>query len=227
MWKRVELYKATALESFDEPQRELAAVPEGAAVQHDAPLQLRAVIGREVLSPDEETRTLLRFVDGGAAITRSEHGAGAAWVVGLFPGLEYSAPLRTARYDMSRDLEKARREFIALPCRGRVRPVVDCDHPAIEGVLLRNKATGKLAVTLMNWNYRIAEPAAKNAEPTVEFAPRENVKLRIRGTGPVASVRSAASGATLAATHANEVLSLTLPRLDEGDVLLFDAAPAK
>ena len=226
MWKRVELYKATSLESFDESARQIAAVPEAAAVRLDAPVkaELGPIVGREVLMPAEGTETLARFADGGAAVTRSKHGAGTVWVVGLFPGLEYSAPLRTARYDMSRDLSPARRQFITLPCQGRVRPVVDCDDPAVEGVLLRNDATGKLAVTLMNWTYRVAEPkgGAWDAKPTVELVPRENVKLRIRGTGKIASVLSVATGKAVATVYANDLLTLTLPRLDEGDVLLLE-----
>ena len=226
MWKRVELYKGTALESFDEAARQIAAVPDSAAVQLDTPgkSEFGPIVGREVLAPAEGTETLARFADGRTAITRSKHGAGTVWVVGLFPGLEYSAPLRTAYYDMSRDLSQMRRKFIKLPCQGRVRPVVDCDDPAVEGALLRNNATGKLAVALMNWTYRVAEPkdSVMGAKPMVELVPRENLKLRIRGTGKIASVRSAAMGETLAATYAEDVLTLTLPRLGEGDVLLLD-----
>jgi hypothetical protein len=226
MWKRVELYKATALESFDEAARQIAAVPAAAKVRLDAPVQaeLGPIVGREVLVPAEGTETLARFADGGAAITRHKHGAGTVWVVGLFPGLEYSAPLRSARYDMGRDLRQTLRQFVTLPCQGRVRPVVHCDDPAVEGVLLRNDATGKLAVTLMNWTYRAAESndGAKSANPTVQLVPRANVKLRIRGTGEIANVRSVATAQAVAANYAEDELTLTLPRLDEGEVLLLE-----
>lgn len=226
MWKRVELYKATYLESYDEASRQITAVPEASTVQFDAPVKakLGPVVGREVLMPAENTEVLARFADGGAAVTRSKHGAGTTWVVGLFPGLEYSVPLRAARYNMSRDLSQTRRQFITLPCQGLVRPVVGCNHATVEGVLLRNNATGKLAVTLMNWAYRVAEPKGglPNSKPGVELVPCENVELRIRGTGKVTSIRSAATGESLAATYANDELTLRLPRLEEGDVLLLD-----
>lgn len=226
MWKRVELYRATSLESYDEAARRIAEVPDAAAVQLDAPVEaeLGPVVGREVLLPAEGTEVLAKFADGGAAVTRSKHGAGTAWVVGLFPGLEYSAPLRAARYDMSKDLSLARRQFVTLPCQGLVRPVVDCNYATVEGLLLKNHATGKLAVTLMNWTYRIAEAEGgrPGLKPGVELVPCENVKLRIRGTGKIATVRSAATGESLPATFANDQLTLTLPRLDEGDVLLLD-----
>jgi hypothetical protein len=47
-------------------------------------------------------------------------------------------------------------------------------------------------------------------------------RLRIRGAGKITKFRSAATGKRLAARYANDELSLTLPRLDEGDVLLLD-----
>ena len=52
--------------------------------------------------------------------------------------------------------------------------------------------------------------------------PRRNLRLRIRGTGKITEIRSVATGKTLAASYAGDELSLTLPRLDEGDVLLLD-----
>jgi hypothetical protein len=48
------------------------------------------------------------------------------------------------------------------------------------------------------------------------------VKLRIRGTGEIVNVRSVATGQAIAASYAKDELTLTLPRLDEGDVLLLD-----
>ena len=207
MWWRVELYKATALELFGDVSRQIAAVPEMAAVRIDAPLndKLEPIVGREILTPAEGTETLARFADGGAAVTRHKYGAGTVWVVGLFPGLEYSAPLRAARYDMSRDLSQMRRSFITLPCQGRVWPIVDCDDAAVEGVLLRNDKTGKLAVTLMNWTYRVADAngGGTGAKPTIEFVPRRNLRLRIRGTGKITEIRSVATGKTLAASYAD------------------------
>jgi hypothetical protein len=226
IWKRVEIYKGTTVESFDEPDRQIADVPDGATVRLQAtpPSELEPIIGREVLLPAENTETLGRFADGSAAVTRCKHGAGTVWVVGLFPGLEYSVPLRAAAYDMSRDLTAARRQFITLPCQGRVRPVVDCDRATVEGVLLRNTATGKLAVTLMNWAYRVAgrEDGSRDTKPAVELVPCENLELRIRGTGKIASVRSASTGKSVEAMYEKDELTLTLPHLEEGDVLLLD-----
>jgi hypothetical protein len=226
MWKRVELYKGTSLESYDEPARQIAEVPDAAAVKLNAPVkaELGPIVGREVLMPAEGTEIVGRFADGGAAVTRRRHGAGTAWVVGLFPGLEYSAPLRAPRYDMSRDLSQTRRRFVTLPCQGLVRPIVDSNHASVEGVLLKNNATSKLAVTLMNWTHRVVEPKGgpQGSKPGIELVPCENVKLRIRGTAEVARIRSAATGESLAATYTNDELTLTLPRLDEGDVLLLD-----
>jgi hypothetical protein len=226
MWKRVELYKATALESYDDRARRIAAVPSSAKVKIDSPAtaEFLPIIGREVLAPAAGAETLARFADGGAAVVRSKYGAGTVWIVGLFPGLEYSAPLRRAGYDMSRDLSPSMRKLITLPCQGLVRPVVDCEDATVEGVLLRNKATGKLAVTLMNWTYRVAQPdgGAPDAKAKVELVLRKNLKLRIRGTQRIGGARSAATGDYLPATYENDQLIVTLPQLKEGDVLLLE-----
>ena len=56
----------------------------------------------------------------------------------------------------------------------------------------------------------------------VELVPLENVKLRIRGTGKISSVLSVATGKAVATVYVNDLLTLTLPRLDEGDVLLLE-----
>jgi hypothetical protein len=228
MWKKVALYGAAALESYDEPARAIAPVPAGAKVTGKGAWAggFSPVVGREVLEPADGVEVLATFADGGAAVTRHAHGKGAAYVVGLFPGLEYSAPLRSDCYDMRRDLDPARCAFVSAPALASgVRPAVDCDQPAVEGILLRNEATGRRAITLMNWTYRVAavRAAAKGAagKPVVAHVPLENVKVTIRGVG-TPQVRWAMSGRWLPTTPAGDGVTVTLPALKEAGVLLLD-----
>ena len=53
------------------------------------------VVGREPLQPESDTEVLAKFADGTAAMTRHAHGKGQVWVAGFFPGLEYSAAVRS------------------------------------------------------------------------------------------------------------------------------------
>jgi hypothetical protein len=95
----------------------------------------------------------------------------------------------------------------------------------VEGVLLRNDSTGRRAVTLMNWTYRVAavRAAAKGAagKPVVAHVPLENVKVTIRGVG-TPQVRWAMTGQQLPATPAGDGITVTIPRLEEAGVLLLE-----
>jgi hypothetical protein len=225
VWKQVELYKATALESWNEPRRQLGKVPDDATVTLPSIKgELRPVVGREALLQANKTETVASFADGSAAITRHAVGEGEAWVIGLFPGLEYSAPLRQESYDMSKEFPAPWRELVALPCRGKVVPVVSSSVPTVEGVLLQNPSSGRLALTLMNWTYRAVpqELDGKKLKPRVEFVPQENVHVRVAGVGNVRSVRSSAAEQTIPHRAAEKTVTFTLPRLEEGDILLID-----
>ena len=166
-------------------------------------------VGREVLRPAPGTEVLARFDDGGASVTRR----GRVWVLGSFPGLEYSAAVRADAYDMSRSFDAARRALIAAPALERVKPVVDASEPLVEGVLLRHPASGRRAVVLMNWAYR---KTAAGLAPVVF----RDLKVSIRTTA--GALRSTALGRSLDVVQNGEILSVTLPRLEEGDILLLD-----
>ena len=182
------------------------------------------VIGREVLKPGPAAKVLARFADGSAAVTCNIFGKGKAYVVGFFPGLEYSAAVRGERFDMTRDFDAVRRSFVTAPALEHVRPVVDASLPTVEGVLLRNDATGARAVTLMNWAYRIASlrKRGERISGVVAIAPAENVTVRVRGAGAVRGVRSALRNEPLKFEAAGGMLTIHLPHLDEGDVLLLE-----
>ena len=145
LWYKVQRYGAVAVQSFADPRAALAPVPEGARIIGDHPYaaSFLPVVGREVLKPAADTQTLARFADGAAAMTVHQYGKGRAYVVGFYPGLEYSATIRDGQPDMSRDLDAARRSFIAAPALTVTQPAVEPSVPAVEGVLLQNAALGK------------------------------------------------------------------------------------
>lgn len=204
---KVALYGATKLETFDDPRR----VIEAPAVRVDGVGPL--VVGREVLRPST-ARVVARYSDGEPAATLNEHGKGRARVLGFFPGLEYGAGVRGESFDMSTGFPAERRAWIAGPALERTSPVVDASVPTVEGVLLRNDASGRLAVTLANWAYRTGEKG-------VELVPVRELKVVLRGAEGVSTAWSAALDRTLKV----EAGVLTLPRLEEGDVLLLGESP--
>jgi hypothetical protein len=216
LWYKVERYKATSLQSFSDPRAVVAPRPEGAKIVGDGPYKAEFLpaVGREVLKPGKDTRVLARFADGGAAMTVHTYGKGKAYVVGFYPGLEYSAAVRRDDFDMSRDFDAALRSFIAAPALEVTRPVVWTSEPTVEGVLLSCRGTAKKAIVLMNWTYRGGPPVGIVAPP--------NLKVSIRHGGSVKKVTSAMLDQSLPVVRKGDAVEVTLPRLDEGDVLILD-----
>ena len=229
MWYRVSLYGASSIETFDDPRQAIAPVPTGAAIQAAPPYGggFAPTIGREVLAPAQGTEVLLRFADGSPAATRHRCGKGEAIVVGFFPGLEYSAGIRrhaqAALFDMSKDFDPSRRACIVAPALERVKPVADASQPTVEAILLRNAKTGRRAVTLMNWAYRVAafRQSGKRISPAIEPVAFENIEVTIRGDVP-RKVHSVALARELPVSKAADGFKVVLPRLEEGDVLLLE-----
>lgn len=202
LWAKVQAYGATRLEAY----------PAAAGAEIEG---LKLVVGREILKPAAGTEVVARFADGGAAVTRRAFGKGEAWVAGFFPGLEYSAAVRAEEFDMSRDFDTVRRLQVAGPALARTKPVVDSSQPLVEGVLLRNG--GRRAVTLMNWAYRVP---GKGKSPVL--LPFKDLKVTIRGAGELTRVTSTALQQPLAIERSGDAVTITLPLLEEGDVLLLD-----
>lgn len=207
-WNKVPVYGATSIGNFSNNEP-----PAGTAVTGSQPFSgtFQPVVGREVLLPSPTTEVLAKYADGSAAITRNKCGKGEAWVVGMFPGLEYSAAIRKASFDASKDYDPGLRTYVSAAALAHVQPVVDASQPTIEGVLLKNKDSGKQAVTLMNWTYR-----GKGLVPFTD------VKITIRGAGKVSKVVSAMTDKELALTRDGEAVTVTLPEIQEGDVLLLE-----
>ncbi|HEX7898364.1 MAG TPA: hypothetical protein VF950_11435 [Planctomycetota bacterium] len=129
-----------------------------------------------------------------------------AVVISGFPGLEYSAAVRTDAYDMSKDFRDDLRALIAAPALERVKPDVAASHPLVEGLLVRNGA--RRAVVLMNWAYRAGGV----------LVPHANLTVFLRGVAS-AKVSSCALDRAIPAEAVEGGLRITLPVLEEGDVL--------
>jgi hypothetical protein len=226
MWYRVSLYGAGNIESYDERANQLAPVPPGAKIAAGDMIQasFTPAVGREVLRPKDGAEVLARFADGAAAMTRHSFGKGQVYVAGFFPGLEYSAAARRLDFNMRRDFDAARRLIIAAPALKLTRPVVDASLPLVEGVLLSNAANGMRAVTLANWAYGVAamkEDASRRRSAVVKQLPAENLQIKIRATKGTKEVLSCMLQRVLKFTESDDGITVELPRLDEGDVLLL------
>jgi len=223
LWYKVQRYGAVAVQSFADQRAVLAPVPTGAKIVGEQPYAAAflAVVGREVLKPAADTQVLARFADGAAAMTVHPYGQGRAYVVGFYPGLEYSATIRDGQPDMSRDLDAARRRFITGPALTVTQPVVEPSVPAVEGVLLHNPSLKKRAVVLMNWAYRLTG-SADQGKLQASIVEMKDVDIILRGAGPVARATSAMLDQDLPVRHQGDALRLKLPRLEEGDVLVLE-----
>ena len=203
------------------------ALGEGQALRRDDPRDVRRRPGgtgdlrpRREVRPGRRPRSpeAGRRHRGRRRVCRRRRGDDAAlaregqvWVAGFYPGLEYSAGVRTADYDMSTGFDAVRRAFVAAPALERVAPTVDAGQPLVEGILLRNEATGKRGVTLMNWAYR-----------QKSLVPFKDLRVAIRGAGPVARATSVVLGTDLPIERSGDVVTVLLPSLNEGDVLRLE-----
>jgi hypothetical protein len=226
MWYRISLYDATNIESYDERSNRLAPAPSGARILQGETIKgsFMPVVGREVLQPEDDAEVLARFADGAAAIIRNNCGKGWVYVVGFYPGLEYSATVRRIDFNMRRDFDPARCLVIAGPALELTQPVVEPSDPLVEGILLKNPANRLRAVTLANWAYGVAafkENASKRRSAIVEHLPIDHLRVRIRTKEKTNEVRSCMLAQILNFTESGDSIIVKLPRLDEGDVLLL------
>ena len=211
VWADSGRYGATGLggpRKVKDPPANGAVLAWTAAPAETVPL----VFGREVLDPAPGTEVLARYADGAAAVTRRAQGKGAVYVVGFYAGLEYAVDTMKGDYNMATDYLPGKRSFVTLPLQAAgVLPVVDASQPLIEGIMLKNRQTGRQAVTLSNWAYQGRS-----------LVPQENVSIRLRDPGNVTQAKSLALGKTLPVTREGKDAIIKLDRLDEGDILLLD-----
>jgi len=203
----------------------VAIPPLGAAETNPPPAHklgnLPLAIGREVLEPG--TETLAKFGDDKPAIVRHALGKGQIYMTGFFGGLEYAVPImrtvdRKSEYDLTKDFNAERRDLVVSPALKFVRPTVDTGVPTVEGVLMRNPTTGKQAVVLMNWTYR--QPGADGRR--YDHVPLEKLTVRVRAAGDVKAATSAAADQKLTVNKTDDGITIALPKLAEGDVVLLE-----
>jgi hypothetical protein len=223
MYYRVPLYGATALEPLDDPRNVLKPVPEAAKTFGRGPMP-DLIVGRECLVPADGAKAAASFAEGGAATVVNRFGKGLAVVMGLFPGLEYSVAVRKDDFDMSKAFPKVLRKEISSWATDAAEPRVAISHPTVEGVLVKSGETGKLAVVLMNWTYRVAgqKTVGKRTSPVVAHVPLKDVEITIQGTGGHDKVKSVWLERDLPVKKGADSTTITVPELAEGDVILLE-----
>jgi hypothetical protein len=215
-------YGATALS----PLRKVRDVPASRTISGQGAFTgaFDAVMGRESLDPIPETEMLAAFADGSPALTRHTQGRGKVYVAAFFAGDEYGADVMQPSYDLSKDLSRVKRAFVAMPAlMAGVEPVVDCvDAPLVEGLLVKSASSGKRAISLMNWAYRTVAQTGGPDSPKSELVPAEHLVVRVRGAGDVRRVVSSWTGRELTSSRDGNRLVITVPKLEEADVLLLE-----
>jgi len=100
--------------------------------------------------------------------------------------------------------------------------VVDASQPLVEGVLLRNDATGKRAVTLTNWAYRVSgkKVSGKKTSTLKAIVPFRDLRIFVRAE--VKSATSTVLNRSLTVERTGEGSVILLPELQEGDVLRLE-----
>ncbi|NQT92259.1 MAG: hypothetical protein HQ559_05825 [Lentisphaerae bacterium] len=211
-WGGVPGYGGTRLGAV----RQRREPPEGATVTGKGSLQgsFVPVVGREVLDPERKDEVMATYADGGAAAVRHRYGKGTAWVIGTYAGVEYAWESMIWTKKDQKWFRADKRSWIAGPVLDAgVRPVVDAegfygimaDAAMVEGHMLRNRKTGALAVILINWAHHIRKP----------------VTITIREAGDMKNAKSVATEQTFPLERKDGMLVVTLPKLDEGDILLL------
>lgn len=237
LWGGVQLYDSTTLLPFLRMDLPFAGISM-TGLSGSFPL----TVGREILHPLEESDTLAKFSDGNSAIIGHHSGKGMVYVVGFYPGLEYSSTLRVDHFNMATDLDSVRRSCVLLPVEG-FKPVVDTGHSTVEGVLLRNSQTGRLAISLMNWTYREKEVEQKKENDHAGFTVRlermlrslfsrlpmeselvsiQDLKITIPEMKEVSAVTSVQLQRELPFSRNGDAITIQLPGLAEADVLLLN-----
>ncbi|MEA3367113.1 MAG: hypothetical protein U9R68_03245, partial [Planctomycetota bacterium] len=144
------------------------------------------------------------FKDGAPAAVANAFGKGRAVYVGTCPGISYAKDARFVPDRLAERWPEAQRAFIADTARRRNVPrLVELSHPVVEaGVYDAESGT---ALVLANFTYK----------------PISDLGVRLRVTGPVKTVRSAAKGPLrFTATKADDVAFRV--DLDLSDIILIE-----
>ena len=182
------------------------------------------VVGKERLDPLRDSEVLARYRDGSPAMLRHGFGKGSAYLIGTFAGLDYAAPTLREGFDMRQDFDAARRSYLLEPVRKLLEDPVECSDPLVETVLLRAGQRPGFALTLANWAYAALDtnPETTGNMHTVENEPARDLRLIVHHLPVIHSVYSFALAREVAFERTADGVSLTLERLDEGDVLRLE-----
>ena len=201
-------YGATGLATFTAP----GTPPEGHATIESSAGRLHPVVGHEPLEPRAGARVAATFADGSPALLANDFGSGRAYLSAIYGGLEYAAKVHRADFDMNADFDPTGRAWVAAALEGRVTPPVEVSAAIVEALPLVQEDSGRRSVVLLNWGYR----------PDKTIVPLENLKVTIADGRGVSRVVSVWSGAALAVERQGDAVVVTVPRLDEGDVLAVE-----
>jgi hypothetical protein len=225
LWRDVWRYPATELP----PLRPLKDPPPYATVTGRTPFigSFELALGREVLAPLPGTEVVGTYGDGKPAVTRHRYGKGTAYVLGFYAGDEYGSDLAHPTFDMSTDFSTTKASFVsAAALDAGVRPSVDASSPLVEGILLKNEKTRKMAVSLINWAYKTKPRNPDDIAPWIwEPVPFKSVLVKARIAKKVRAATSAWTERAVSFSQSGDVTTFTLPSLDEADVLLLDVEP--
>ncbi len=201
-------YGATGLGTF----ASFGKVPDGLGEIETSQGKLSSVVGYEPIKVRPTATVAAKFADGSPALVVNSMGKGKAYLSAVYSGLEYAAKVHRGDFDMNQDFEAGKRAWVTAPIAGRVKPPVEVSVPIVEAVSLVQEKTGKRSVCLMNWGY------GNNKR----IVPQENVKVTIADGKGVSRVLSSWSGKPLEMEKKGDAVVVTIPLLEEGDVLVIE-----
>ena len=201
IWGKVSKYGATRLKAVEQ----IGKPPEGAGLRTvpNPGMQLGDLsVGRELLysaknQPLRSNHNLL-YQDGNAANVINGFGKGITELVGTYSGLEYATNVMNGQ---SFDFQKLMLIAPSVIPQQILSPII-VGEPLVEGLLLKNKGSGKHALILINW----------------KFDSPDGVTVLLNYKQPFNSATSLALGESFTIKE----VSIHLPSLKEGDILLLD-----
>ncbi len=201
-------YGATGLRTFSS----LGKPPEGLETI-DSPMgKLMPIVGHEALKTRPGAQVAAKFADGSPAMVVNSVGKGKVYLSAVYPGLEYAVKVHRPDFNMPEDFEADKRAWVTMAIKDRVTPPVDVSVPVVEALSLVHSKTGKRSVVLMNWGYQTGK----------KIVPQENVKVTIADGKGVKKVKSMMMDQDLALERKGDAVVVTLPKLEEGDVLAVE-----
>jgi hypothetical protein len=202
-------YGATGLGTFSS----FGKAPEGLELIDSPQGKLIPVVGHEAIKvAPGKAQVVAKFSDGSPAMVVNSVGKGKVYLSAVYPGLEYAAKVHRPDFNMPQDFDGEKRAWVTAAIKDRVTVPVDVSVPVVEAISLVHAKTGKRSVVLMNWGYETGK----------KLVPQENVKLTITNGKGVTKVKSMMLDQELVMEKKGESVVVTLPRIEEGDVLAVE-----